>query len=73
MVEAVLKDDRKIFPGAAYLQGECGINGLYVGVPVKLSAKGIEQSAETSWRRKAGVSSEELCGVTGSGHNRGHS
>ncbi|HVI77646.1 MAG TPA: malate dehydrogenase, partial [Candidatus Acidoferrum sp.] len=46
MVEAILKDKKKILPCAAYLQGEYGINGLYVGVPVKLGAKGIEQIIE---------------------------
>ena len=43
MVEAILKDKKKIIPCAAYLQGEYGINDLYVGVPVKLGAQGIEQ------------------------------
>jgi len=46
MVEAILKDKKKILPCAAYLQGEYGISGLYVGVPVKLGAKGIEQIIE---------------------------
>jgi malate dehydrogenase len=46
MVEAILKDKRKILPCAAYLDGEYGIRGLYVGVPVKLGAKGIEQIIE---------------------------
>jgi malate dehydrogenase len=46
MAEAILKDKNKILPCAAYLQGEYGINGLYVGVPVKLGAKGIEQIIE---------------------------
>src|SRR5246500_4300594 len=46
MVEAILKDKKKILPCAAYLQGEYGIEGLYVGVPVKLGAKGIEQIIE---------------------------
>src|SRR6266496_4289332 len=46
MVEAILKDKKKILPCAAYLNGEYGINGLYVGVPVKLGAKGIEQIIE---------------------------
>ncbi len=46
MVEAILKDKKKILPCAAYLQGEYGINGLFVGVPVKLGAKGIEQIVE---------------------------
>ncbi len=46
MVEAILKDKKKILPCAAYLTGEYGINGLFVGVPVKLGAKGIEQIIE---------------------------
>ena len=47
MVEAILKDKKKILPCAAFLQGEFGIEGLYVGVPVKLGAKGIEKIVET--------------------------
>src|SRR5205814_4739784 len=43
MVEAILKDKRKILPCAAFLEGEYGIKGLYVGVPVKLGRNGIEQ------------------------------
>jgi malate dehydrogenase len=43
MVEAILKDKKKILPCAAYLEGEYGIKGLYVGVPVKLGSNGIEQ------------------------------
>ncbi len=43
MVEAILKDKKKILPCAAYLEGEYGINGLFVGVPIKLGAKGIEE------------------------------
>jgi malate dehydrogenase len=43
MVEAILKDKRKIVPCAVYLDGEYGIKGLYVGVPVKLGRAGIEQ------------------------------
>jgi malate dehydrogenase len=43
MVEAILKDKKKILPCAAYLEGEYGIRGLYVGVPVKLGRRGIEQ------------------------------
>lgn len=46
MVEAILKDKKKILPCAAYLEGEYGIDGLFVGVPVKLGAKGIEQIVE---------------------------
>ena len=46
MVEAILKDKKKILPCAAYLEGEYGINGLFVGVPCKLGAKGLEQIIE---------------------------
>jgi malate dehydrogenase len=46
MVEAILKDKRKILPCAAYLQGEYGINDLYVGVPIKLGKNGMEQIIE---------------------------
>ena len=46
MVEAILKDKKKILPCAAFLQGEYGIRELFVGVPVKLGAKGLEQIVE---------------------------
>jgi malate dehydrogenase len=46
MVEAILKDKRKILPSAAFLQGEYGINDLFVGVPVKLGRNGLEQIIE---------------------------
>ena len=46
MVEAILKDKKKILPCAAYLNGEYGIKGLFVGVPCKLGEKGIEQIIE---------------------------
>jgi malate dehydrogenase len=43
MVEAILKDKKKILPCAVYLEGEYGIKGLFVGVPVKLGSRGVEQ------------------------------
>src|SRR6201989_1458571 len=43
MAESILKDKRKILPCATYLEGEYGINGLFVGVPVKLGEQGIEE------------------------------
>ncbi len=46
MAEAILKDKKKILPCAAYLEGEYGIQGLFVGVPCKLGANGIEQVIE---------------------------
>ena len=46
MVEAVLKDKKKILPCSVFLQGEYGIRDLFVGVPVKLGARGVEQVVE---------------------------
>ena len=46
MVEAILKDKKKIMPCSVFLRGEYGINDLFVGVPVKLGAKGVEQIIE---------------------------
>jgi malate dehydrogenase len=46
MVESILKDKKKVLPCAAYLEGEYGIKGLFVGVPVKLGAGGIEKIYE---------------------------
>ena len=46
MVEAILLDRKRILPCAAYLQGEYGIKGVVVGVPVKLGSKGVEQVIE---------------------------
>jgi len=43
MVEAVLLDKKRILPCCTYLEGEFGINGLCVGVPVKLGADGMEK------------------------------
>jgi malate dehydrogenase len=43
MVEAILKDKKKILPCSVFLQGEYGISNLFVGVPVKLGARGVEQ------------------------------
>jgi malate dehydrogenase len=46
MVESILKDKKKVLPCAAYLEGEYGINDLFVGVPCKLGASGIEKIYE---------------------------
>jgi malate dehydrogenase len=46
MVESILRDKKKVLPCAAYLEGEYGVDGLFVGVPVKLGARGIEQIYE---------------------------
>jgi len=72
MAEAILKDKMKILPCAAYLQGEYGIKGLFVGVPVKLGAKGIEQIIEIKLTpeeqaalNKSADAVKELVGVIG--------
>ena len=46
MVEAILLDKKKIMPCSVYLQGEYGTQNLFVGVPCKLGARGLEQIIE---------------------------
>ena len=46
MADAILRDKHKILPCAAYLEGEYGLNGIYMGVPVQLGRKGIEKVIE---------------------------
>jgi len=72
MVEAILKDKKKILPCAAYLQGEYGISGYYIGVPCKLGAKGLEQiieikltAEEDAALKKSAEAVKELCAVIG--------
>jgi len=48
MVESILKDKKKVLPCAALVEGEYGLNGLFVGVPVKLGATGIEKIYQLS-------------------------
>lgn len=48
MAEAVIRDSRRVLPCAAYLDGEFGISGYFLGVPVVLSARGIERIVEFS-------------------------
>jgi malate dehydrogenase len=48
MVEAILKDKKKILPCVTYLEGEYGITGLFIGVPVKLGKEGVEEIIEIS-------------------------
>ena len=70
MVESILLDKKKVLPCAAYLQGEYGIQDLFVGVPVKLGAAGIEkiyevklESAEQAALQKSAASVKELIDV----------
>jgi malate dehydrogenase len=73
MAESILKDKKKVLPCAAYLEGEYGINGLFVGVPVKLGAGGIEKiyeikltEDETAKLHKSAASVQELVNVLAS-------
>ena len=70
MVEAILKDQKKIMPCSVFLQGEYGIHDLFVGVPVKLGAGGVEQimlaqltEAEQAALHKSAGSVKELVDV----------
>ncbi|HYA95958.1 MAG TPA: malate dehydrogenase [Terriglobales bacterium] len=72
MAEAILKDKKKILPCAAYLEGEYGIHGLFVGVPCKLGARGIEDvweirltDEEMAALKKSADSVKELVAVVG--------
>jgi malate dehydrogenase len=72
MVEAILKDKKKILPCAAYLEGEYGLRGLFVGVPCKLGTRGIEQIIEIKLTpdekaalEKSAGAVKELVGVIG--------
>ena len=72
MVEAILKDKKKVLPCSAYLEGEYGIHGLCVGVLCKLGARGLEEiielkltDEEQAGIRKSADSVKELCAVIG--------
>ena len=72
MAEAILKDKKKIMPCAAYLEGEYGISGYYIGVPCKLGAGGLEQIIEIKLSpeedaalKRSAAAVKELCAVIG--------
>ena len=72
MVEAILRDKKKILPCSVYLEGEYGIHNLFVGVPVKLGARGVEQiiqikltPEEDAALKKSAASVKELVDIIG--------
>jgi malate dehydrogenase len=67
MVEVILKDKKKILPCSVFLQGEYGVRDLFVGVPVKLGIRGVEQimqytltADETTALHKSAAAVKEL-------------
>jgi malate dehydrogenase len=72
MVEIILKDKKKIVPCSVFLQGEYGISNLFVGVPVKLGARGVEEivqikltAEEDAALKKSAAAVKELTDVIG--------
>jgi malate dehydrogenase len=72
MVDAIFNDRKRILPCAVYLEGEYGIKGLFVGVPVKLGANGIEQvieikltDEESAALQKSAAAVKELVDIVG--------
>jgi malate dehydrogenase len=70
MVDAICLDEKRVLPCTALLEGEYGIDGLYMGVPVKLGAKGIEEiieldlsDDERTWLEESAEAVREVVGV----------
>ncbi len=70
MAESILRDKKKVLPCAAYLEGEYGVQGLFVGVPVKLGSRGIEKiyqisltAEEDAQLKKSAAAVQELVNV----------
>jgi malate dehydrogenase len=70
MVDALVLDEKRVLPCTALLEGEYGIDGLYMGVPVKLGSGGIEEvveldlsEQERGWLRESGDAVREVVGV----------
>jgi malate dehydrogenase len=70
MVDSICLDQKRVLPCTAYLEGEYGIDGLYMGVPVKLGAAGIEEIVELElsdeeqrWLEESAEAVREVVGV----------
>ena len=75
IVDAIMLDEKRVLPCAAYLEGEYGISGLYVGVPVRLGAGGMEaivelelDESETGALHASSEAVRDVVGVLGTGH-----
>jgi malate dehydrogenase len=74
IVDAIMLDEKRVLPCAAYLEGEYGIDGLFVGVPVRLGAAGIEaiveldlEEGERSALQASAAAVREVVGVLAGG------
>jgi malate dehydrogenase len=70
MVDSICLDEKRVLPCTAYLEGEYGIDGLYMGVPVKLGASGIEEiveldlnDQERAWLDESAAAVRDVVGV----------
>jgi malate dehydrogenase len=70
MVDAICRDEKRMLPCTTYLEGEYGIDGLYIGVPVKLGAAGVEEIVELElsedeqrWLAESADAVREVVGV----------
>ena len=70
MVDAIMLDEKRVLPCTAYLEGEYGVRGLYMGVPVKLGAGGVEEivklklsAEERRWLKASATAVREVVGV----------
>jgi malate dehydrogenase len=70
MVDAIMLDEKRVLPCTAYLEGEYGIDGLYMGVPVQLGAHGVEEiievdltDEEQGWLEASAAAVREVVGV----------
>src|SRR5438045_69039 len=70
MVDSIVLDEKRVLPCTAYLEGEYGIDGLYMGVPVKLGAGGVEEivklklsAEERRWLKESTAAVRDVVGV----------
>ena len=61
MAEAILKDQRRVLPSIAYLEGEYGYDGIYIGVPTVLGADGIEKIIELELTEEEKAAFDRIC------------
>ena len=63
MAESYLRDKKRVLPCAAWLDGQYGVKGLYVGVPVVIGAGGVERVVEIDLNAEERASFEKSCGT----------